>query len=200
MHGPNYLEPPPDLIDGEEEYDVEAILDSRKWGRGCKQQYLVKWKGYSKAENQWVDTKDIHANQLLDQFRKRLTRRIKTKLICCRWIITSMSSNGSPTHSPDLFAILLQAPNNVSKGQSKAHTIAEAFKSWQPQVPSSWHTPTESKNASASSSDDYHSDNGSPVLRRCFSMPQQLIPTQGGYQSLYAGRTPGEPLDRKSVV
>ena len=25
-------------------------------------------------------------------------------------------------------------------------------------------------------------------------MPQQLIPPQGGYQSLYAGRTPGEPL------
>ena len=25
-HGPNFLRPPPDLIDGEEEYEVEAIL------------------------------------------------------------------------------------------------------------------------------------------------------------------------------
>ena len=57
IHGPNFIKPPPDLIDGEEEYEVEAILDSRRWGRGRKQQYLVKWKGYSDAENQWVDAK-----------------------------------------------------------------------------------------------------------------------------------------------
>ena len=25
-HGPNFLEPPPDLVDGEEEYEVEAIV------------------------------------------------------------------------------------------------------------------------------------------------------------------------------
>lgn len=33
------------LIDGEAEYEVEAILD-QKTGRGRKQKYLVKWKGY----------------------------------------------------------------------------------------------------------------------------------------------------------
>ena len=103
-----------------------------------------------------------------------------------------MSGNGSSTHSPELYALLIQALNDVSEGKAEALAIAEAFKSWRPQVPSSWRTPTESENAS--SSDEYHSDNGSPVLRHCFSMPQQLIPTQGGYQSLHAGRTPGEPL------
>ena len=84
MHGPNFTEPPPDLIDGEEEYKVKAILDSRRWGRGHKLQYLIKWKGYSDAENQWVDSKDIHANQLIEQFWKRLARSIKTERICCR--------------------------------------------------------------------------------------------------------------------
>ena len=29
MHGCNYLRPPPDLVKGEEEYEVECILDSR---------------------------------------------------------------------------------------------------------------------------------------------------------------------------
>jgi hypothetical protein len=29
FHGPNYMRPPPDLIDGEEEYEVESILKSR---------------------------------------------------------------------------------------------------------------------------------------------------------------------------
>ena len=113
-------------------------------------------------------------------------------IICCKRIITSMSSNGSNLNSPELFTLSFQAPDDVSKGKAKALAIAEAFKSWRPQVPSSWRTPSESENAS--SSDDLHSDDGSPVLRHCYSMPQQLIPTQGGYQSLHAGRTPGEPL------
>jgi hypothetical protein len=47
FHGPNYTRPPPDLIDGEEEYEVESILKSRRYGRGRKVQYLVKWKGYT---------------------------------------------------------------------------------------------------------------------------------------------------------
>ena len=34
-HGPNFDHPPPDLIEGEEEFEVEEILDSRHFGRGC---------------------------------------------------------------------------------------------------------------------------------------------------------------------
>jgi len=44
VHRKNFPEPPPDLIDGEEEYEVESIRDHRKQGRGY--QYLVVWKGY----------------------------------------------------------------------------------------------------------------------------------------------------------
>ena len=29
FHGPNFVQPPPDLIDGEEEYEIEEILDAR---------------------------------------------------------------------------------------------------------------------------------------------------------------------------
>ena len=130
MHGLNFIEPPPDLINGEEEYKVNAILDSRRWGRGHKLQYLIKWKGYSDAKNQWVDSKDVHANQLVKQFWKRLARGINTEPICCRQTITSMSSNASPASEPELFTLSFQALNNVSDGKAKAHAIAEAFKSW----------------------------------------------------------------------
>jgi hypothetical protein len=40
-HGPNFPKPPPDIVDGEEEYEVEAILAHKK-NRGIK--YLVRWK------------------------------------------------------------------------------------------------------------------------------------------------------------
>jgi len=39
-HGPNFVKPPPDLIEGEEEYEIEAIMSHKKWGRGYH--YLVK--------------------------------------------------------------------------------------------------------------------------------------------------------------
>ena len=93
MHGPNYNEPPPDLVDGEEEYEVEVILGSRRHGRGRKLQYLVKWKGYSEAENQWVDAKDIHTDQLLQQFRQTLSRRINTQPIVAQCIAQQTRSN-----------------------------------------------------------------------------------------------------------
>jgi hypothetical protein len=46
MHGPNFTQPAPELIEGEEEYSVEKILDSWWFGRRRRLQYLVKWEGY----------------------------------------------------------------------------------------------------------------------------------------------------------
>ena len=71
LHGSNFTKPPPDLINGEEEYEIEEILQSRKFGRGGKVQYLVKWKGYPDSENQWVDWDDLHANETLAEYRKK---------------------------------------------------------------------------------------------------------------------------------
>ena len=71
LHGPNFTKPPPDLIDGEEEYEIEEILQSRRHGRGCKVQYLVKWKGYPDSENQWVDWEDLHADEALVDFKRK---------------------------------------------------------------------------------------------------------------------------------
>ena len=51
LHGPNFTKPPPDLIDGEEEYEIEEVLQSRRNGRGHKIQYLFKWQGYPDSEN-----------------------------------------------------------------------------------------------------------------------------------------------------
>jgi hypothetical protein len=69
MHGPNFTRPAPELIDGEEEYSVEKILDSRHFGRRWRLQYLVKWEGYPDAENMWVDKDDVFADDKVREFK-----------------------------------------------------------------------------------------------------------------------------------
>ena len=67
-HGPNYQRPPPDLVEGEEEYKVKKILDSWRFGRRRRLQYLIKWKGYPDSENQWVNKEDAHADEAIAEF------------------------------------------------------------------------------------------------------------------------------------
>jgi hypothetical protein len=69
MHGPNFTRPTPELIDGEEEYSVEKILDSRHFGRRWRLQYLVKWEGYPDADNMWVDKDDVFADDKVWEFK-----------------------------------------------------------------------------------------------------------------------------------
>ena len=67
-YGPAYVKPPPDLIEGEEEYEIESIRDARRKGRGRKLQYLVHWKGYPNSDDSWVDHEDLHAPELLKEY------------------------------------------------------------------------------------------------------------------------------------
>jgi len=69
-HGTNFLEPPPELIEGEEEWEIEQILGKRHFGRGKKLQYLVRWKDYSPAHDQWVDRSDITADVLIEIYER----------------------------------------------------------------------------------------------------------------------------------
>ena len=39
MHGPNHYEPPPEIIDGEPEWEVEEILGDRTFGQREEKQY-----------------------------------------------------------------------------------------------------------------------------------------------------------------
>ena len=50
-HGVNYNCPPPEMVDREEEYEVEAVMGHRFFGKARQLQYLVKWSGYSEADN-----------------------------------------------------------------------------------------------------------------------------------------------------
>lgn len=66
-HGPNFTQPPPDLIEGQEEYKVEEILDKRKRGHGY--QYLIHWKGYLDSANEWITRANLgNAKELLEAY------------------------------------------------------------------------------------------------------------------------------------
>jgi len=69
-HGENFLEPPPDIIEGEEEWEVEQVLGKCHFGRGKQIQYLVRWKGYSPAHDQWINKEDMAANDLVRIFER----------------------------------------------------------------------------------------------------------------------------------
>src|SRR6267142_658569 len=69
-HGPNFLEPPSDLIDGEEEWEIVKILRHRTYRK--KKQYLIQWKGYALAYDSWVDESGLHAPKLLAGYKKQL--------------------------------------------------------------------------------------------------------------------------------
>ena len=194
IHGTNFMKPPPDLVDGEEEYEVEEILDSRKHGRGHKVQYLVKWKGYPSSDNQWVNWDDMHAEEALAAFR-----RCKPKAISHIKRAENEGQDPSPLMQSDASAVsttLLDSPTGSTisdpfvpyacsaEGQGIDATAAEAFLSWRPQVPSSWRTPSP-PSSEGTQSDEVNSDDGSAVCsrvnsreqRRHLFIPQTLIPT-----------------------
>src|SRR5271168_2577426 len=61
--------PPPEVINGEEEWIVENILDSKMMNR--KLRYLVKWEGYGVEHNSWEPWDNIRALELIAEFYQK---------------------------------------------------------------------------------------------------------------------------------
>ena len=70
-HRPNFSRPPPDLVDGEEEQEIERIISHRRYGKMRKLQYLIKWKGFPESDNEWVDPTHMHASDLLSKYHRK---------------------------------------------------------------------------------------------------------------------------------
>jgi hypothetical protein len=63
------LPPPPELVEGEEEYLVKEILDSKMFrGQLC---FLIKWEGYGVEHNTWEYASDVHAPKCLAEFYRK---------------------------------------------------------------------------------------------------------------------------------
>ena len=66
---PNFVAPPPEIVQGRKEYEVESILQSRF--RGNTLQFLVKWKDYPDCENSWEPEENVaNASEEVKAFYK----------------------------------------------------------------------------------------------------------------------------------
>jgi hypothetical protein len=62
-------QPPPTLVEGNSEYTVEAVLDSRM--RRGKLQYLVKWEGYPREESSWEPEEHLqNSEEFIEDFHR----------------------------------------------------------------------------------------------------------------------------------
>jgi len=59
--------------------EVESIL--RKRINEGKVQYFIKWKGYGKKYNSWVDEDTIFAEDLINEFEKKKRQKKKKEIM-----------------------------------------------------------------------------------------------------------------------
>jgi len=69
VEGQKKIPPKPVIIEGEEEFEVEKILNKRTV-RG-NEKFLVRWKGYMAEENIWKNKKNLeNAKELVEEFER----------------------------------------------------------------------------------------------------------------------------------
>ena len=62
--------PLPELVDGESEFEVEAILQHKFVSRKKEIRYLVQWRGYSRAESTWEPEEHLrNAPEVLEAYK-----------------------------------------------------------------------------------------------------------------------------------
>ena len=122
IHGPNFPQPPADLIAGHEEYEVERIIQHRKI-RGPKKtwkmEFQVQWKGYE--EPTWEPEEHLtNAKDVISDYWTRQTKRISYA------IPTQTTHKGKKTP-----AYLSTTPAKRIKGNLHEHVCEECIKPYQ---------------------------------------------------------------------
>jgi len=70
------IPPKPVIIEGEEEFEVEKILNKRMI-RG-KEKFLVRWKGYTAEKDTWENRKNLeNAKELVEEFKREYREEVK---------------------------------------------------------------------------------------------------------------------------
>lgn len=69
--GRRQMPPPPEIVDGVEEQEIERVLKKRKLRSGVVE-YLVRWKGFGEEDDEWLKEYDMaHAQDAIADFLSR---------------------------------------------------------------------------------------------------------------------------------
>jgi hypothetical protein len=75
--------PPAVEVDGEEEFEIDAILESMLRGRKKALHYLVRWKEWGPEHDSWIPASELtHASELVDEFERQ--KRDKLRMVVPR--------------------------------------------------------------------------------------------------------------------
>ena len=92
QRGQDFLRPPPEIVEGEAEFEVEAIKNHRLHGCRRQLQYLIGWKGYPSADDTWENADQVFAPALIAQYHRHHPLQDKRARSSRRVIIRSSSS------------------------------------------------------------------------------------------------------------
>ncbi|SJL16281.1 uncharacterized protein ARMOST_19801 [Armillaria ostoyae] len=82
--------PPPDLIEDEEQWELEEVLDSKTCKVRAKRgqpsttviDYFVKWKGWTREHNSWVAESDMgNAKEAIADYKKKMQHNKRVAVI-----------------------------------------------------------------------------------------------------------------------
>jgi hypothetical protein len=103
LYRPNFMETPPDLVEGHEEWEVDNVLTSRHTGRKKTLQYLVRWKGFSEVHDSWEPKGNLsNASLKLREFHDKNPKAIRRMVINPR----EVAMESSPL--PDISSLCTQ--------------------------------------------------------------------------------------------
>ena len=149
-HGSNYVQLPPDIVEGEEEYEVERIMNSRRHGQKKKLQFLIQWKGYSSAHDSWEDATGVRAPALVEEYYQRKTTAVRTVQIDPGICSPTTSTFPSALSTPIISILSLSFMNNGAQQGSlidpRTGDLLTTFTSMWWDDPSPWLTPGNSPN------------------------------------------------------
>ena len=128
QRGQDFLRPPPEIVEGEAEFEVEAIKNHCFYGRKRQLQYLIGWKGYPSADDTWENADQVfalalialyHRHHPLQDKRARSSRRvaIRSSLPCL--LVTPQ-----PSPQPPQLPILNHESWSTSQGNSSTTMVS----------------------------------------------------------------------------
>ena len=126
VHGPNYTQPPADLIEGQQEWEVERIIQHRKV-RARKEtwrtEFQVQWKGYEDLT--WEPEEHLdHAQDLLSDYWNRQSKKI-----------TTLTTKKAPHKGTIVLAYIPSIPARRIKGNLHEHVCEACSEPYQHEHP-----------------------------------------------------------------